>query len=1513
MRRNCVLLGPLFVWLLLISISRDASAVDSETSETSETSVSEPQSPQRRGRAASSEGVYKERIRPHWFGGSKYFWYRNNLRDGAAEFVLVDTDAGKREAAFDHSRLAQSLSMATGSSIAADKLPFSELHFADDAATFTVRVGDAWWLCDRTSYECRKLEAGDSAIPQLASAGDEGNDRDDVIRSARGRRGRGRVGSAISPDGRWQAIVRDGNVYLRAQAIDETATDRDVNGGEDHPVDSDQLDELALSDDGTVEAGYQFLEWSPDSATLVAFRTEPGDNKEVYLIESSPNNGGRAILHQRAYALPGDKLTTYHLTLFDVASRQLVRPQVDPIVMEWGRPRIEWCADSRSFFLHHVDRGHQRLRIERVDGHSGQVTTIMDEVSETFIWTAHTENLDLQLVNWLPETDEVLYVSERDGWRHLYMLDGKQGGVKHQLTAGYYVVRGIDRIDTSNRQVWFHASGKNPDQDPYFVHYYRVNFDGTGLVALTEGNGNHSIEYSPDGKYLLDTYSRVDMAPVHELRRAEDGALVCQLEIADISELQERGYSPLEVFVAKGRDGTTDIWGVICRPKDFDPHRKYPIIESIYAGPQGSFVPKSFSSRNRYAALADLGFIVVQLDGMGTANRSKAFHDVCWHNLKDAGYPDRILWIKAAAEEYPEFDLDRVGVYGVSAGGQNAAAAVLFYSDFYKAAVAACGCHDNRMDKASWNEQWMGYPVGPQYSECSNIDNAHRLGGKLLLIVGEMDDNVPPESTMRLADSLIKADKDFDLVVVPGAGHGIGGDYGQRRMRDFFLRVLGEATTSDRPSELVRTGTSDQSDRSAIAELRSRYSADMSSVRRFYRPNSSPVARQRLWDLTTQWLAEVAALDAPRLDAKQQQELAGFRDELLAELAALSVARSEDEGIADLLPYADALHRLAEDRWSVRPVNAEQLASTIDDIALQVEECCKHLADGNELSLDPSKRKLAIERVQEHRDYLREWNRFYDGYDPQFSWWVRSPYQRADKALEAYVGVLKDRTNRVDQPNQVEQADQADQAALFAVTAREVPDLRAMLGRPRGVMEAMLLRYQDETSPQRGRGRGRRNREQQDNRSPSQRLQRTNSWLSSLQELDFGSMSQPDRVDYLLLANQLRQRQRQLQTVVDKSETESGEQKESERDERERSTDESSRERSADPNQWQPRPAIGHDGLMEALADEMVSYTPEQLIEIADREYQWCRRELLQAARELGYGDDWQAAVEHVKSMHVAPGGQPQLIHDLAWEAIDYLREHDLVTVPPLAAETWAMQMMTPERQLVNPFFTGGPVISVSFPTDSMAHEAKVQSLRGNNVPFARATVHHELIPGHNLQAFAAARYRPDRRPFSTPFWTEGWALYWEMRLYELGFPRTAEDRIGFLVWRAHRCARIVFSLNYHLRQMTPDQCVEYLVSHVGFERNNAAAEVRRSFEGAYSPLYQAAYMLGGLQLRQLHREIVVSGNMTERQFHDAILQEGNMPIVMVRALLQGTPLTRDGAPEWLFYGPVEVAHDEAH
>jgi len=331
---------------------------------------------------------------------------------------------------------------------------------------------------------------------------------------------------------------------------------------------------------------------------------------------------------------------------------------------------------------------------------------------------------------------------------------------------------------------------------------------------------------------------------------------------------------------------------------------------------------------------------------------------------------------------------------------------------------------------------------------------------------------------------------------------------------------------------------------------------------------------------------------------------------------------------------------------------------------------------------------------------------------------------------------------------------------------------------------------------------------------------------------------------------------------------------------------------------------IGREALLSELAHEMIPYTPEELISIANREFEWCENEMKKASRALGYSDDWHKALEHVKTLYVEPGRQPELIRELAVEAIQFLDDHSLITIPPLARENWRMEMMSPERQLVNPFFTGGETISVSYPTGAMSFEQKMMSMRGNNIHFARATVFHELIPGHHLAGFMTARYRPYRSLFSTSFWGEGWPLYWEMLLYEMNFPKTPENRIGMLFWRSHRCARIIFSLSFHLGKMTPQECIDLLVKRVGHEVENATAEVRRSFAGGYGPLYQAAYMVGGLQFVALRRELVDSGKMTNRAFHDAIMRENSMPAEMVRAILTKQKLTRDFAASWKFYGP---------
>jgi dipeptidyl aminopeptidase/acylaminoacyl peptidase len=759
-----------------------------------------------RGGRGGPRGVYKSSIDAHWIGDNARFWYRNDLRGGAREFILVDAEAGERGAAFDRARLAASLSSAAGETYAADRLPFDDIEFADDGGSIRFNVGEVGWTCNLSSYECTKsadafaLDLGRSSVEFIEAPRDEASPLDDASlfqappsdpfvaleRDQQGQRGqaqrgggrgdragrgggggRGGRGNATptSSDGKWTAFVRDNNVFLR-----------DADGAE-----------KPLSEDGVEGDAYGRLDWSPDSAALIAFRTHPVERKEVYLISSSPDGGGRAELRTRGYALPGDEFTSYELGIFNPETGEKIEPRVERV--DFGNPSIRWREDGRRFMYQKIDRGHQRFRLIQVDSRTGDVENVIDERTDTFIWTAHRSGVP-PILSYLDDTEEIVWATEKDGWRHLYLVHPDEPGVYKPITRGEWVVRGVQRVDEENRQIWFSACGVYPDQDPYFIHYGRVNFDGTGLVWLTEGDGTHSIEYSPDRRFIIDTYSRVDRAPVNELRRVSDGSLVTRLEESDITELIEGGWRAPEVVVAKGRDGETDIWGIIVRPRDFDPAQKYPVIEDIYAGPHSAFAPKSFSATDRYSSLTRLGFIVAKLDGMGTAHRSKAFHDVCWQNVADAGFPDRIAWHKAAAAKHDHYDISRVGIYGTSAGGQNAMGGLLFHPEFYKAAMAACGCHDNRMDKASWNEQWMGYPVGPHYAASSNVDNAHRLQGKLLLIVGELDTNVPPESTLRVVDALINAEKDFDFIMVPGMGHSNGGAYGRRRMEDFFVKHL---------------------------------------------------------------------------------------------------------------------------------------------------------------------------------------------------------------------------------------------------------------------------------------------------------------------------------------------------------------------------------------------------------------------------------------------------------------------------------------------------------------------------------------------------------------------------------------------------------------------------------------------------------------------------------------------------------------------------------------------------
>ena len=577
----------------------------------------------------------------------------------------------------------------------------------------------------------------------------------------------------VSPDKKWEAYVKDNNLYI-SPVRDEKEKDK-------------PKEEIALTMDGTTNLRYDAwsIIWSPDSRKLATVKVRDVQERRIPLIESSPSSQKQPILQWRDYAKPGDVLPVYLPVLFDVEARRQVALDVAPYENQYYLNLTGWRKDSRAFTFEFNQRGHQRYVIGEVNAADGSIRHLVDEQTKTFIYYYNNYRYDLD------DGKELLWISERDGWRHLYLIDGTNGQVKQQVTKGEWVVRQVDYVDETNRVVYFTASGFNKGEEPYNLHYCRINLDGTGFTDMTPENGNHRVTFSADRSYFTDVYSRPDLPPVSQLKRTSDASVVAGLQRCDVSALQAEGWQMPEVFCAKGRDGQTDIWGNIYRPMHFDASKSYPVVEFIYAGPHDSHVDKDFKPAHHLVSkLVELGFIVVSIDGMGTSNRSKAFHDVCWKNLKDAGFPDRIAWMKAAGAKYKYMDLNRVGIYGWSAGGQNAMAALLFHNDFYKVAVALCGCHDNRMDKIWWNEQWMGYPIDASYSTSSNVDNAYRLKGKLLLINGELDDNVDPASTLQVVSALMKANKNFEQLYLPGKTHSLGGPFEMHKMHDFFVKNL---------------------------------------------------------------------------------------------------------------------------------------------------------------------------------------------------------------------------------------------------------------------------------------------------------------------------------------------------------------------------------------------------------------------------------------------------------------------------------------------------------------------------------------------------------------------------------------------------------------------------------------------------------------------------------------------------------------------------------------------------
>jgi uncharacterized protein (DUF885 family) len=570
----------------------------------------------------------------------------------------------------------------------------------------------------------------------------------------------------------------------------------------------------------------------------------------------------------------------------------------------------------------------------------------------------------------------------------------------------------------------------------------------------------------------------------------------------------------------------------------------------------------------------------------------------------------------------------------------------------------------------------------------------------------------------------------------------------------------------------------------ATSELRDvvdRFSADAQALQRFYSIPGSDERRAKARAYLNAWLAALPKIDFGRLSREGQVDYILLRNYIEYQLALLRREERVEKETAPLVPFAEDIIALQEQRQKLQFISADAAVAALAPIVEKVRQSRAADAVARATPLNAMRASQEVERV---RGALDQWFNFYNGYDPAFTAKVPESYRALSEALTEYGRVLRDR------------------AGLRGAPPSATPPAEGRGGRG-------------------GRG--------------------------------GGGGAPPPAGDQII----------------------------------------------GDP--------IGREGLLEDLAGELIPYTPEELLEIGNREYAWCEAEM-KASREMGFGDDWMKALEKVKNAYVPPGEQPALIRNLALEAEAYLKKHDLITVPPLAADIWRMGMMSPERQRVNPFFTGGETISVSYPMNTMSPEDSLMSMRGNGIHVSRATVHHELIPGHHLKGFMSQRYNAHRNLFGTPFMGEGWALYWELFLWDNGFPRSPEDRIGMLWWRMHRAVRIIFSLNFHLGRWTPEQCVDFVVTRGGHERFTATGEVRRSFAGNYSPLYQAAYMLGGLQIRSLYKDLVETKKMTPKQFNDAIVKAGSMPIEMLRALLTPQPLSPDYRARWKFYGDVPPA-----
>jgi dipeptidyl-peptidase-4 len=731
--------------------------------------------------------VFKTQVVPHFLGRSDRFWYKLNTRDGK-EFILVDPALNTKQPAFDQARLAAALSAASGKAYEAGQLPFDSFEFIQDGRAIQFEIDKVRWTSDLATYACARQEA-----PKESPEGE-----------------------SLSPDGRWAAFVKDHNLFVKpAAGGEEIQITTDGEAYYDYGSEAEQSTS-AVTDRLSEKKQPPVLIWSPDSKKILTHRLDQRKVEPLYLLQSVPPQGFRPILHSYRYALVGDKnLPLAELMVFDVEKKTKTVLKTDPYLVLFVSPittkRAWWSEDSRKVYFIEEERALKAVRLKAADALTGETRLMIEEKGATYV--------ELNLlsggapdVRVLGSGAEVIWFSERDGWGHLYLYDGKTGALKNQITQGPWVVRDILRVDEKNRWVYFTGGGREKGRGPYYQHLYRVKLDGSGLKLLTPEDADHCVadisetatafellpRLSPSGRYFVDTCSRMDLAPVTLLRDA-DGRLVRELERADIEPLLATGWKWPERFTVKARDGTTDLYGVIYKPSNFGPAKKYPVIDGIYPGPQITRTPKSFGTDPlsiydfcRDISLAELGFIVVNIDGLGTPFRSKAFHDFGYGKMEEAGgLEDHIAGIQQLAAGRPYMDISRVGIYGHSGGGFASTHAILAYPDFYKVAVSSAGNHDQRSYLACWGEQYQGLLQGDNYKAQANAGLAANLKGKLLLVHGDMDDNVHPGMTIRVVDALIKANKDFDLLILPNRNHSFGLDpYFTRRKWDYFVKNL---------------------------------------------------------------------------------------------------------------------------------------------------------------------------------------------------------------------------------------------------------------------------------------------------------------------------------------------------------------------------------------------------------------------------------------------------------------------------------------------------------------------------------------------------------------------------------------------------------------------------------------------------------------------------------------------------------------------------------------------------